>query len=84
MPVNFEVKGILDNWKKGGLPGDQIVEIVLGDHSLDEDGLINITHQLASSFEVDDAIDSLIEQLEIVRDQAKVNIRNTNKKIRDQ
>jgi len=83
MPVNFKVKGILDNWKKGDFPNNQMVEIVLGDHSLNNDGLICITPQLASNFEVDEAIDSLIEQLEIVRNQAKKNIRKTNKKIRD-
>ena len=78
----FGVVGVLDGWKKGDLPGNQMVNIVLNSYSTLNDGIIAITAQLASDSEVDYEIDSLIRDLEQVRKTAKTKIKITNDRIR--
>lgn len=83
MKGKFGVVGILDFWKRGDLPGNQMVNIVLNSYSTLNDGNIAITSQLASDAEVDFAIDSLIRDLELARRNAKAKIKKTNEKIRN-
>ncbi|MBV1790797.1 hypothetical protein KQ940_22270 [Marinobacterium sp. D7] len=83
MKGTFGVAGILDGWKKGDVPGNQMVDIVVKSHSTIRDGLISISAQLANDDEVDYAIDELIKDLESVRKKAKDNIRKTNERIRN-
>lgn len=83
MNGKFGVVGILDGWKKGDLPGNQMVNIVLNSYSTLRDGNIAITSQLASDTEVDYAIDGLIKDLNMARKKAKEKIKKTNEKIRN-
>ncbi|MCL4469642.1 MAG: hypothetical protein M1547_00575 [Gammaproteobacteria bacterium] len=83
MQGKFRVIGILDEWKKGDMPGNQMVNIVLNGHFRLNDGSVALTAQLATDSEVDYAIDQLIKELEMIRKKAKDNIKKTNKKIRD-
>jgi len=77
----FGVIGVLDGWKKGDLPGNQMVNIVLNDYTTLNNGNISITQELASDSEVDCVIDGLIRDLELARKKAKANIKKTNDKI---
>jgi hypothetical protein len=74
MKGKFGVVGIMDGWKKGDLPGNQMVNIVLNSYSTLKDGNIALTAQLATDSEVDHAIDQLIHDLEAVRKVAKKKI----------
>lgn len=56
MSGKFGVVGIMDGWKKGDLPGDQKVNIVLNSYGTLNDGSVAITAQLASDQEVDSVI----------------------------
>ena len=82
MKGEFGVVGILDGWKKGDMPGNQMVNIVLNSYGTLENGDIAITCQLASGEEVDFAIDHLIKDLEAVGKKAKEKIKKTNEMIR--
>lgn len=82
MDGKFGVIGIMDGWKKGDIPGNHMVNIVLNSHSIIYDGRIALTCQLATDAEVDFAVDQLIKELETARKMAKENISKTNKKIR--
>lgn len=74
MKGKFGVVGIMDGWKKGDLPGKQMVNIVLNNYSTLNDGNITLTAKLATDSEVDHAIDQLIHDLETVRKKAKEKI----------
>lgn len=82
MKGKFGVVGILDKWKKGDLPGNQMVNIVLNSYSSSNDGTILITPQLATDEEVDNAVNQLINDLEKARVAAKKSIKTINEKIR--
>lgn len=82
MSGKFSVVGIMDGWKKGDLPGNQMVNIVLSSYGTLNNGLVAVTAQLASEQEVDYAVDQLIKDLEIARKKAKEKIKKTNEKIR--
>jgi len=82
MSRRFGVIGVMDGWKKGDLPGPQMVSIFLGSYGTLKDGKIVITSELATDKNVDEEVDQLIKGLEAVRKEAKENIRKTNKKIR--
>ena len=83
MKGKFGVVGILDGWKAGDLPGNQMVSLVLNSHSKLKNGDIAITALLASDEEVDYAINSLIKDLEVARKKAKEKIKKTNDRIRE-
>ncbi|MFA6040744.1 MAG: hypothetical protein WC733_04525 [Methylophilus sp.] len=83
MSGKFNVIGILDDWKKGDLPGNQMVNVVLNDHFTIRNRYVALTAQLASDEEVDFAIDKLIKDLEVVRVKAKKSIVTINEKIRN-
>jgi hypothetical protein len=82
MSGKFGVVGIMDGWKKGDLPGNQMVNIVLNSYGTLNDGSLALTAQLASDQEVDYAVDQLIKDLEVARKKAKEKIKNTNERIR--
>jgi len=82
MSSKFGLIGTMDGWKKGDLPFNQMVSIILNSYSTIEDRTIAITSQLASDTEVDYAIDQLIKDLEIVRKKAKEKINKNNERIR--
>jgi len=71
MLKTFDLVGALDNWKGGGLPVNQTVNIVLNNSSRLATGEISITAALATNEEVDYAVDQLITNLETVRKKAK-------------
>ena len=81
MNGKFGVVGILDGWKKGDMPGPQMVNIVLNSYTSAYDGSIAITHDLATEGEVDHAVDQLIKDLESTRKKAKEKIKKTNERI---
>lgn len=83
MNGKFNVIGILDNWKKGDLPGNQMVNIILNDYATIHNGNISLTAELASDDEIDYAVDKLIKDLEQVRKKAKNNIAKINEMIRN-
>jgi hypothetical protein len=68
--------------KKGDLPANQMVNIVVNSFSTLRDGSIAITADLAADQEVDYAVDQLIKDLGVVRKKAKEKIKKTNEKIR--
>ena len=78
----FGVCGVLDKWKKGDLPGSEMVAITLDIYSSSNEGVISLTPQLASDEEVDYAVDQIIRDLEKVRKKAKERIRKNNEKVR--
>jgi len=78
----FGVVGILDEWKKDDLPGNQMVYIVLNDCSRLKNGAIALTDALSSVEEVDFEVDLLIKDLCAVRKKAKEKIKKTNERIR--
>lgn len=78
----FGVLGTMDDWKKGDLPGNQTVNIVLNSYARLNNGSIAITAELASDEEVDCAIDQITKELEFVRKKAKEKIKKTNEIIR--
>jgi hypothetical protein len=82
MSGKFEVIGILDGWKKGDMPSNQMVNIVLNGCPTIQDGFVAVTAQLATDNEVDYAVDNLIKDLEAARKKAKEKIKKTNEKIR--
>ena len=82
MSGKFGVVGIMDGYKKGDFPGNQMVNIVLNSYGNLNDGSVAITAQLASDQEVDYAVDQLIKDLEVTRKKAKEKINKTNKIIR--
>lgn len=79
----FSVTGIMDGWKKGDLPGNQMVNIVLSKRMTLQDGSISLTATLATDGEVDYAVDQLIKELEAIRKKAKYKITNDTRKIRE-
>lgn len=83
MQGKFGVLGILDDWEKGDIRGDQMVNIILNSHSSIRKGIICISPQLASDREVDEVVDQLIRDLESVRKEAKKNIRSMNTRMRN-
>lgn len=83
MKKMFGVIGIMDGWKKGDLPGNQMVNIVLNRCSALHDGSISLTAELATDGEVDHAVDQIIKNLEVVRKKAKDTIHKDTRKIRD-
>lgn len=82
MNGKFDVIGTLDGWKKGDMPGNQMVTIVLSEYFRTSNGLIEATAQLATDKEIDYAVDRLIDQLEGARKKGKEKIRKTNGRIR--
>lgn len=44
---NFDVVGILDDWKEGDLPGNQMITIILNEYFTIDDGSIAVTARLA-------------------------------------
>lgn len=83
MKGKFGVVGVLDGWKKGDIPGNQMVYLVLNSHFKLKNGDIVISPQMASDKEVDCEIDNLIKDLERARRKAKENIKKTNDRIRE-
>lgn len=82
MKGKFGVIGSMDGWKKGDLPNNQMVNIVLNEYSTTQDGSIALTAKLATDDEVDFVVDNLIKDLNAARIKAKDNLRKTNQKIR--
>lgn len=81
MSVQFGLVGVMDGWKKGDLPGNQMVNITLDSYGFTGDR-IYMTPQLATEEEVDHEINRLIGQLESIRKKAKAKIKRDNKNIR--
>ena len=80
MSNKFGVRGVLDKWKKGDLPGNEMVNITLDEYSTDG-GVISLTAQLATDGEIDYAVDQIIKDLEKTRKKAKEKLRKNNEKI---
>jgi hypothetical protein len=67
----FYVDSPLRNRKAGMMPVHPLVRIALGSHFECDDGVRTLSPNLMTEREVDHTIDSLIEQLEKVRKDAK-------------
>ncbi|MDT7848121.1 hypothetical protein Q9292_00760 [Methylophilus sp. VKM B-3414] len=70
MSGKFGVLNPFHKWKKGDLPGDPTVSIVLNEYVTYEEGII-ISATLATDSEIDYAIDGLQKSLESARKEAK-------------
>lgn len=81
MSGKFRIVGTMDKWKKGDLPGNQRVDIVLVHYSKTKDGSICITPQLASDEEVDNAVNQLGLDLKKAGIAAKKSIKKINAKM---
>jgi len=78
----FAVYNPLESWKKGDLPVDPIVEIVVENYQVRGPGRISITATLASDSEIDFAIDSLIGDLNEIRKRAKATLTAQRRKLK--
>ncbi|EXI86903.1 MAG: hypothetical protein AW11_02896 [Candidatus Accumulibacter regalis] len=82
MPDIFAVYNPLRKWKKGDLPGDPIISIVLNEIWTNNEGRIAVTATLANDSEIDYAIDKLQKDLESVRKESKHVLKTQNEKMR--
>jgi hypothetical protein len=82
MKGKFGVIGKMDDWKKGDLPNNEMVYIVLNEQYALPNGNISLTGSLASDREIDEAVDQIIKDIELARKMAKHKIKKTNEKIR--
>lgn len=83
MKTRFNVIGTMDNWKKGDLPSDQQLNIVLAEYTSSENGQVYITNKMVTDKEIDYEIDCLINELEDIRKKAKNSLLNINTKIKN-
>lgn len=82
MSGQFGVFNPLSKWKKGDMPYDLAINIVLnGWGSVGED-LVSISALLATDTEIDFAVDQLSKDLEFVRKEAKRVLKAQKEKIR--
>jgi hypothetical protein len=70
------------NWKKGDLPCDPTITLVLNEYGTQKDGLITISSSLATDSEIDFAADLLLKDIESARKHAKKILRAQKEKIR--
>ena len=82
MPGKFGVFNPFQKWKKGDLPGDPTVSVVLNEYSTSEEGIVSISSTLATDSEIDYTIDELQKNLESVRKEAKRVLKAQKEKIR--
>ena len=71
MHRKFDVYNPLSQWKKGDMPGDPTLFLILMGHGALKGGLVAVTHSLASDEEIDFAVDDLIKDLEGALNKAK-------------
>lgn len=71
----------MDNWKKGDLPNNQQLNIVLAEYTSSKNGQVYITNKMVTDKEIDYEIDCLINELEDIRKKAKKSLFNINTKI---
>lgn len=81
MSKKFGVFNPLANWKRGDLPIDPIVKLTFNEGLGTGNGFQLITSSLASSDEIDSAIDQLQKDLEYVRSEAKRVLHKQKEKI---
>ena len=77
----FSVLNPYQKWKKGDLPCDPTITIVLKQWGFDDD-VVKISATLAADSEIDFAIDRLKNNLELVRKEAKRVLKRQREKIR--
>jgi len=82
MSGKFGIFNPFQKWKKGDLPGDPTVSIVLNEYATYEGGVISISATLATDSEIDYAIDGLQKSLESARKEAKRVLKAQKEKIR--
>ena len=68
-------------WKKGDMPCDPTVTIVLNEYGTKADGSVVISSSLASDSEIDFAINRLQEDIELVRKGAKKTLKSQRDRI---
>ena len=71
MHRKFDVYNPQRQWKKGDIPKDPTLFLILMGHGTLKGGLVAVTHSLASDEEIDFAVDDLIKDLEVARNKAK-------------
>ena len=82
MAGKFGVFNPFKKWKKGDLPGDPTVSIILNEYGTSDEGVISISATLVTDSEIDNAIDELQKNLESVRKEAKRVLKLQKEKIR--
>ena len=82
MPAKFGVFNPFRGWKKGDLPMDPTVEIVIHGAQKREDGRVSLTATLASDEEIDYTVDELKQGLESARREAKRTLKKQREKMR--
>lgn len=78
MADHFVIRIVSDEWKRQGLPSKVSLSIAIGYSSVTHDGAIVISPVLSSDTEVDATVDRLIEDLNLVRAEAKGALRAKN------
>jgi hypothetical protein len=81
MNGQFGVLNPFQKWKKGDLPCDPTVTVILNQCGMNE-GITTISASLASDTEIDFAIDQLKRDLESARKVAKRILKDQREKIR--
>jgi len=74
MGSKFGILGTLDNLKGAKMAQPPFVIITLDSYSTLDDNTISLSPHLATNREVDESIDSLINQLESLRKKAKAKL----------
>ena len=83
MSVKFGIINPFKKWKKGDLPRDPTVSLILKEgYFSNTDGDICVSATLASDYEIDYAVDQLQKNLESVRKEAKRVLKTQRDKIR--
>ncbi len=82
MSGRFGIFNPFQNWKKGDLPYDPTVTIILKEWG-SNDGMITISMSLASDTEIDFSIDALKKDLETTRKEAKRQLKLQREKLID-
>ncbi len=82
MSGKFGVFNPFRDWKKGDLPCDTHVTLVVNELNPENDGRIRMTPNLATDSEIDYEIDQMKKDLESVRKEAKRVLKAQREKIR--
>jgi hypothetical protein len=81
MAGKFGVDNLSEKWKKGDLPMNPFVRVILNEALHCINGTIGISATLATDNEIDFEIDKLHKNLELVRKEAKLVLKKQRDKI---
>ena len=82
MSGKFDVFNPFQKWKRGDMPCDTHVTLVVNELNPEDDGRIRLTPSLATESEIDYEIDAMQRDLESLRKKAKRVLKAQRDKIR--